>query len=124
MSIHIDYRKGLYGREIELDEPKWRVDSFGISNVPRRGTVDFETIEELEQEAEQINYDSDLSDTEKLLSRVYGGEIETNHGNKQWLGQTPDDVQQYIEKVEESIYGKTKGEKARQIGRGVLSEII
>ena len=124
MNTHIDYRKGVYGREIELDEPKWRAFSFGISNVPRRGTLDYETLEDLNHAAEQIDYSSELSEAEKLLSRFYGGEIETSHGNIEWLGQMPEDVQQYIEKVEEKIFGKTKKEEARQIGRGVLREII
>lgn len=79
MAVRIDYRTGILGKYLEIDETSWKSEVFGALNTKDRGEIKPDSLENLE-ENEYLEYENPVSGTfENTLQRFYGGAIETPH---------------------------------------------
>ena len=100
MTIRIDYRGKGIGRYLELDEQDWKIEKFGFLNNTRSGELTENALEELEELSRELEYGEDTNGfLEGLAQRLYGGAIQTPSGTREWIGEIPDDVEEYLEEV-------------------------
>lgn len=106
MAIKVDYRRSGTGTYIEIDKGNWQQEKFGLFNSRKKGELDPEDLEELEEKAGKLEYGETSNGVlERIGQRIYGGAIQTPHGTCEWLGEIPEDVEEYLEEVRNSGIG-------------------
>lgn len=101
MAIEYEHR-GLLGRKqrrvVEEEEAPERNGIFYDHNT---AGVDENTLEQLYDHAEGLEYGSSLAS--RMVQRHFGGRLKTPYGTRDWMGSMPDDVREFVEEVEDAI---------------------
>lgn len=106
MPIKIDYRGKGIGRYLEIDKEDWNMERFGLLNSQEKGEISMEELEDLEKSSEELEYqETSYTLLEKIGQRIYGGAIRTPHGTRGWIGEIPEDVEEYLEEVRSAGVG-------------------
>ncbi len=92
-----------HGRGLRVSEDGWYTVRFGILNGSDRGDLDGEVLEELEEDARELDYNGSLDLKKTFLGRFYGGSIETPYGRREWVGEMPGDVEEFVDEIQRAI---------------------
>jgi hypothetical protein len=103
MEIKSYRQKFPNGEGYLITETGWKSAVYGITNSKDSGDLDPEDLEEIEESARELEYSGELGVLGKLASRFYGGTVTTEYGTAEWIGQAPEEVQEFVDSIRQAI---------------------